>query len=76
VSFISIIFLERNDSMEKRVIVLDIEGSDGNTIMAMQLDVTDVENIKVLDSQNCTLANIDTDYIFFSGHPILKIQED
>jgi len=53
-------------------IVFEIEDSTGNTLMSF---IWDCEKRDVLNSINCTLADIDGDYMFDTASSLVRIQQ-
>jgi hypothetical protein len=61
--------------MEKNTkLTFEIEDYHGNTVMAFQVDVSDIDNPKVINEKDCTHADTDNDCIFESSGSLLRIQ--
>lgn len=52
--------------------VIEIENYNGDTIMVLEID--DKGNIKQM--QDCSIADIDGDYIFNTNKELIRIQAD
>ena len=52
--------------------VIEIEDYNGNTILALEIDETG--NIKQM--QDCSIADMDGDYIFNTDKELIRIQAD
>ncbi len=52
--------------------VIEIEDYNGDTIMVLEID--DKGNIKQM--QDCSIADIDGDYIFNTNKELIRIQAD
>lgn len=52
--------------------VIEIEDTNGNTIMAISID----KNGNISELQNCSVADADDDYIFNTNKELIRIQAD
>ena len=52
--------------------VIAIEDSNGNTIMAISID----ENGKIVDFDNCNIADVDNDIVFGTNKDMIRLQMD
>lgn len=52
--------------------VIAIEDSNGNTIMAISVD----ENGKIVDFDNCNIADVDNDIVFGTNKDMIRLQMD
>lgn len=52
--------------------VIEIEDYNGNTIMAIEID----EKGNIKNFQDCSVADIDGDYIFNTDKELIRIQSD
>lgn len=57
-------------------ITIEIEDYHGNTDMAFQIDVSNVNNPIILKTQDCTHANTENDYVFSSSDSLIRIQSN
>jgi hypothetical protein len=57
-------------------LTFEIEDYGGNTLMAFQVDVSDIDNPKIINTQNCNHADTDNDYIFESSESLIRIQSN
>jgi hypothetical protein len=55
-------------------LTFEIEDYNGNTIMAFQVDLSDIDNPNIAKEQFCSHADTDNDYIFNSSDSLLRIQ--
>ena len=54
----------------------EIEHYDGDTYMSFMLSIKDDGTIDVIKESNCSLADIDGDYIFNTDNSLYRIQAD
>lgn len=52
--------------------VIAIEDSNGNTIMAISID----KNGKIVDFDNCNIADVDNDIVFGTDKDMIRLQMD
>lgn len=52
--------------------VVAIEDSNGNTIMAISID----KNGKIVDFDNCNIADVDNDIVFGTDKDMIRLQMD
>lgn len=52
--------------------VIAIEDSNGNTIMAISID----KNGKIVDFDNCNIADVDNDIVFGTNKDMIRLQMD
>lgn len=52
--------------------VIEIEDYNGNTIMAISID----KNGNISELQNCSVADLDYDYLFNTKKELIRIQAD
>lgn len=52
--------------------VIAIEDSNGNTIMAISID----KNGKIIDFDNCNIADVDNDIVFGTNKDMIRLQMD
>lgn len=58
--------------MEDPKITIEFENGNGDTLCAIQID----KNLKVVEFQDCSLADICGDYIFNTDNQLVRIQLD
>ena len=54
----------------------EIEKSNGETFFAFEITVHENGQIKISNTKNCSLADIDGDYIFNTNNELFRIQEN
>lgn len=57
-----------------QLITVEIEDSNGNTDMSFQFEYTGEEMLKVINEDNCSLADTDGDYIYDTDAILYRIQ--
>ena len=57
-----------------QLITVEIEDSNGNTDMSFQFEYTGEEMLKVINEDNCSLADTDEDYIYDTDAILYRIQ--
>lgn len=57
-------------------ISFEIEHYNGDTYMAFMLSIKDDGSIEVVQEENCSLADVDGDYIFDTDNNLYRIQAD
>lgn len=54
----------------------EIEHFNGDTYMAFMLEIYDDGTVEVLKQRDCSLADVDGDYIFNTDNELYRIQAD
>ena len=54
----------------------EIEHYNGNTYMGFMLSIKDDGTVEVIKEANCSLADVDGDYIFDTKNDLYRIQAD
>lgn len=54
----------------------EIEHYNGNGYMAFMLSVKDDGSVEVVNTSECSVADVDNDYIFDTNHDLYRIQAD
>lgn len=57
-------------------ISLEIEHYNGSTYMGFMLSIKDDGSVEVIKTSECSLADIDGDYLFDTDNELLRIQAD
>ena len=61
---------------EIKRISFEIEHYNGNTYMGFMLSIKDDGSVDVVNTSNCSLADVDGDYIFDTDNDLYRIQAD
>lgn len=61
-------------SKEINRVSFEIEHYNGNTYFAFMLSVKDDGTVEVVDESNCTVADVDGDYIFDTDNDLVRVQ--
>lgn len=54
----------------------EIEHGNGNTYMSFMLSIKDDGSVEVIKTSDCSLADIDSDYIFDTNNKLYRVQAD
>lgn len=54
----------------------EIENDNGGTMMAFEVSIDDAGELNVTKVRDCTLADVDGDYLFNTDNPLFRIQSD
>lgn len=61
---------------EINTVSFEIEHYDGDTYMGFMLSIMDDGSVGIINVSNCSLADIDSDYIFDTDNTLYRIQAD
>ena len=54
----------------------EIENNDGSTIMTFEVSLDENGEIDITRFQDCSWADVDTDYVFNTDNQLFRIQAD
>ena len=61
---------------EIKRVSFEIEHYNGNTYMGFMLSIKDDGSVEVIDTKECSQADVDGDYIFDTDNDLYRIQAD
>ena len=61
---------------EIKRVSFEIEHYNGDTYMGFMLSIKDDGTIEIIDEYNCSLADVDRDYVFETDNRLYRIQAD
>lgn len=61
---------------EIKQVSFEIEHYNGNTYMGFVLSIKDDGSVDIIQTENCSLADTDGDYLFDTDNDLLRVQAD
>ena len=61
--------------MPKKIVV-EIEHYNGDTYMSFILSINEDGNVDIINPRNCSLADVDNDYLYDTENSLYRIQAD
>lgn len=67
---------EVENEKENQTVSFEIEHYNGDTYLGFEAKITKDGNINIIETQNCSHADTDGDYIFGTKNDLIRIQAD
>lgn len=61
---------------EIKRVSFEIEHYNGNTYMGFMLSIKDDGSVEIINTTECSLADVDADYLFETDNDLYRIQAD